>query len=124
MKRRGLSPLILLYILVLGEAGVRLRAALYDRAPANPDRFLKREWQWALDHLAAGIATFSSYAEYDPELGWRMKANLVDPKWRTNSGGPVFRKKTGWHLSIECNRLRNCLIEACLTRTSPTQAPK
>jgi hypothetical protein len=88
MKRGwGLFPLILLYVFVLGEAGVRLHTALYDKAPPSPDRSLEREWRWALDHLAAGTATFPGYARYDPELGWTMKPNLVDPKWRTNSVG-------------------------------------
>jgi hypothetical protein len=88
MKRGwGLFPLILLYIFVLGEAGVRLRTALSDKAPPRSDRSLRREWRWALEHLAAGTATFPGYAGYDPELGWRMTPNLVDPKWRTNSVG-------------------------------------
>jgi hypothetical protein len=78
---------VLLLALVLVEGGFRLQAAVRGDAPDHPDRSVRREWQWALDHLAAGKAVLPSFGEFDPLLGWVMRPNLKQDRLTTNSVG-------------------------------------
>ena len=87
MRRVAFAVWILAASFLLGEGVLRARAALKEAPPDNPDRSLRREWKWALRHLAAGSATLPGYAEYDPRLGWVTKPNLTTPGSRTNSAG-------------------------------------
>lgn len=89
MGRRALSLVISLAVaFAMAEGGLRALTWVRGEEPPHPDRSVRREWRWALDHLAAGRAVIEdAQARFDPDLGWTVQPNLRLPGLTTNSAG-------------------------------------
>lgn len=89
MGRRALSLVISLAVaFAMAEGGLRALTWVRGEEPPHPDRSVRREWRWALDHLAAGRAVIEdAQARFDPDLGWTVQPNLRLPGLATNSVG-------------------------------------
>lgn len=88
MKRRLLSLCLGVFVAFVSLEGLmRVAIALGDGVPDATTESLENEWKWADEHLAAGTAVFDSTLAYDPQFGWRSRANLDTEQLGTNSEG-------------------------------------
>ena len=62
--------------LLLLEGGVRLYYGFKDRLPPHADPATRDEWGWIRAHQASQIPASEAMAGFDPELGWKLSADI------------------------------------------------
>ena len=97
-------------ILILAELTVRLYCWATETPLPIADKSLKNEWEWIQKHRdndqdPAENSLLSFQYQYDPDVGWFNKANVVSDRGSTNSVGMRTRQEFSYQPEIGKKRI-------------------